>query len=120
MMKIAIPSSNNNVDDHFGHCEYFTIITADEKKQIVGEEIVRSSQGCGCKSNIAETLKKKGVTVMLAGNIGGGAIDVLSRHDIEVVRGCSGNVKAVVQQWLNGAAMDSGEVCHQHEHECRN
>jgi predicted Fe-Mo cluster-binding NifX family protein len=119
-MKIAIPSSDNNVDDHFGHCEYFTIITADENKQIVGEEIVRSPQGCGCKSNIVDTLKQKGVTVMLAGNIGGGAIDVLGRHNIEVVRGCSGNVKTVAQQWLSGAVMDSGEVCHQHDHECRN
>lgn len=25
-MKIALPSRQNLVDDHFGHCEYFTVI----------------------------------------------------------------------------------------------
>jgi hypothetical protein len=27
-------------------------------------------------------------------------------------------VKAVAQQWLNGAVTDSGTTCHQHDHEC--
>ena len=118
-MKIALPSHNNNIDEHFGHCEYFTVMTIDENKHIAAEEIVQSPQGCGCKSNIVETLSQMGVTQMLAGNIGGGAVNVLNSRDIRVVRGCSGDVKTVAQQWLAGNITDSGIVCHQHEQECQ-
>jgi predicted Fe-Mo cluster-binding NifX family protein len=118
-MKIALPSRNNNIDDHFGHCEYFTVMTVDENKQITAEETVQSPSGCGCKSNIVETLSHMGVTLMLAGNIGGGAVNVLNSRDIHVVRGCSGDVKTVVQQWLAGNVTDSGIVCHEHEQECQ-
>lgn len=31
-MKIALPSRNTSIDSHFGHCEYFTVFTIDEKK----------------------------------------------------------------------------------------
>jgi predicted Fe-Mo cluster-binding NifX family protein len=117
-MKIALPSRNANLDDHFGHCEYFTVFTVDENKQILAEEIVQSSVGCGCKSNIVDTLSAMGVTMMLAGNIGNGAVNVLSNHGIQVQRGCSGTVKAVAQQWLDGTIVDSGTNCHQHEHGC--
>ena len=117
-MKIALPSHNHNVDDHFGHCEYFTVLTIDNK-QITAEENVQSPQACGCKSNIVGTLSEMGVTFMLAGNIGGGAINMLNSHGIQVVRGCSGDVSAVAEQWLAGNVMDSGIVCHQHEQECQ-
>lgn len=38
-MKVAIPTRNNVVDDHFGHCEYYTIFTISEDKLIVCTEI---------------------------------------------------------------------------------
>ena len=55
-MKVAIPTRNNVVDDHFGHCEYYTIFTISEDKLIVCTEIQASPEGCGCKSNIASVL----------------------------------------------------------------
>ena len=118
-MKIALPSRNNMIDDHFGHCEYYTVFTIDNnKKEIIKEETVTSPEGCGCKSNIAPKLAKQGVTVMLAGNMGEGAVNVLNTAGIQVIRGCSGNVKDVAQKWLNGSLIDSGETCHAHEHGC--
>ena len=119
-MKIALPSQNNLIDDHFGHCEYFTVFTADlGSKKITDQEIITSPAGCGCKSNIAQTLAEMGVTLMLAGNMGEGAVNVLNRAGIEVVRGCSGDVKAVALKWLEGSLADSGETCHAHEHDCQ-
>ena len=38
-----------------------------------------------------------GVSLMLAGNMGSGAVNVLNSQGIDVVRGCSGNVKAVAE-----------------------
>lgn len=119
IMKIALPSRNNNIDDHFGHCEYYTIFTVDtQAKKIIDSETLESPAGCGCKSNIASTLSDMGVKVLLAGNMGEGAVRVLSNAGIEVLRGCSGNVKAVAEKWLEGSLIDSGDSCHNHE--CHN
>ncbi|MBP2655964.1 MAG: minD 1 [Firmicutes bacterium] len=116
MMKIALPSRQNHIDDHFGHCEYYTIFTVDNnKKEIVAQETIESPVGCGCKSNIAQTLSKMGVTVMLAGNMGDGAAGVLKSAGIKVVRGCSGDVKTVALNWLAGLLIDSGDSCNAHE-----
>ncbi|CAH2213758.1 NifB/NifX family molybdenum-iron cluster-binding protein [Tepidibacter aestuarii] len=118
-MKIALPSRKNLIDDHFGHCEYFTIFTVDkDNKEIISQETISSPEGCGCKSNIAQTLSDVGVSVMLAGNMGDGAVRVLNNAGIEVIRGCSGDLKTVALKWLEGAILDSGDSCHAHE--CHN
>ncbi|KUG24355.1 hypothetical protein ASZ90_005820 [hydrocarbon metagenome] len=117
-MKIALPSYQNQIDEHFGHCEYFTIFTIDSQKKITAEEKIPSPAGCGCKSNIAQTLAEKGVALMLAGNMGQGAVNVLGNNGIQVLRGCSGNVKDVVERWLAGNLKDSGIACSQHEQGC--
>lgn len=117
-MKIALPSRQNNIDDHFGHCEYYTIFTIDNNNEIIAQEVIAAPAGCGCKSNIAHTLAEMGVVLMLAGNMGEGAVNVLSNSGIEVLRGCSGDVKEVTLKWLNGSLIDSGDSCH--EHECHN
>ena len=117
-MKIALPSYQNQVDEHFGHCEYFTVFTTDDNKNILSEEIITPPPGCGCKSDIALILAQMGVKYMLAGNMGQGAVNVLGANGIEVLRGCSGNVREVVQKWLAGSLADSGLSCSQHEHTC--
>ncbi len=116
MMKIAVPVTiENQIDSHFGHCESYGVFTISEKKEIVEMKSVGSPQGCGCKSDIASVLASDGVTIMLAGGIGGGAINVLNNSGIEVIRGCSGDATEVVKLYLSGLVEDSGSSCHQHE-----
>jgi predicted Fe-Mo cluster-binding NifX family protein len=122
-MKVALPTRGNLVDDHFGHCEAYTVFSIDENKKIIGSEMLPSLQGCGCKSNIAAVLQQKGVSVMLAGNMGGGALNVLNSFGIHVYRCCSGDVRQVTEAFLKGTITDSGEGCHHHEehgeeHQC--
>ena len=115
-MKIAVPvSSIDKIDDHFGHCEFYAIFTISANNEIADVQTMQSPQGCGCKSNIASVLASEGVTVMLAGGIGGGAINVLNNSGIEVVRGCVGNPTEVVKLFLGGQITDSGSSCQQHE-----
>jgi predicted Fe-Mo cluster-binding NifX family protein len=115
-MKIAVPvTSDNNIDSHFGHCESYSVFTITENNEISDTKKVESPQGCGCKSDIASVLASDGVTVMLAGGIGAGAINVLNNSGIEVVRGCSGNALETVKLFLSGSVSDSGSSCHQHE-----
>ncbi|HOT62537.1 MAG TPA: NifB/NifX family molybdenum-iron cluster-binding protein, partial [Treponemataceae bacterium] len=91
-MKIAMPTRGGEIDAHFGHCEYFTVFTVDGGV-VVAEERVDSPAGCGCKSNVASILAGKGVSLMVAGNMGDGAVRVLKRQGVEVIRGCAGSVR---------------------------
>nr|WP_320118607.1 NifB/NifX family molybdenum-iron cluster-binding protein [uncultured Marinifilum sp.] len=121
-MKIAVPvTSSNQIDGHFGHCEFYNIYTISEDNEIVDAQRMDSPQGCGCKSNIASVLAEAGVNVMLAGGIGNGAINVLNQSGIEVIRGCSGTAQEVVKLFVDGQVSDSGSSCnHTHEdgHSC--
>jgi predicted Fe-Mo cluster-binding NifX family protein len=115
-MKIAVPvTKENQIDGHFGHCESYGVFTISDKNEISEIKSVESPQGCGCKSDIASVLASDGVSIMLAGGIGGGAINVLNNRGIEVVRGCSGDATEVVKLYLSGSVEDSGSSCHQHE-----
>lgn len=115
-MKIAIPTKNNQVDDHFGHCEYFTVFTVENNK-IVAKEDVPSLQGCGCKSNIVFDLKDKGVELMLAGNMGQGAFNKLVSANINVIRGCKGDINNTIERYIKGEIKDSLMMCdHNHDH----
>lgn len=58
-MKICCPTKDGRIDDHFGHCAYYTIFTV-ENGQITAEETMASPEGCGCKSGIAPVLAEKG------------------------------------------------------------
>jgi len=115
-MKVAVPTRGSEVDGHFGHCELYTVFTLDEKNNIVSTDKVPSPQGCGCKSNIASILSELGVSVMLAGNMGQGAFNVLYSHGIEVYRGCSGDIHRVVEDFAKGSIIDSDVSCDHHDH----
>jgi predicted Fe-Mo cluster-binding NifX family protein len=113
-MKIALPSNGSNIDEHFGHCQSFTLFDIDDEKKIVSEETLTPPAGCGCKSNIIPQLAGMGVSVMLAGNMGGGAANMLAQSGIAVVRGRSGDVREAVQEFLAGNVDDSGATCQSH------
>ncbi len=120
-MKIAVPTTQANiVDAHFGHCESYTLFSINDQKAVTNTEILASPQGCGCKSNIAGVLREKGVSVLLAGNMGMGAVNVITNHGITVIRGCEGDINKVVANYLCGKINDSGETCsHQDDgHTC--
>ena len=114
MMKIAVPTRDERVDDHFGHCDHCAIFTV-ENNEVINRETLASPQGCGCKSGIAADLQELGVVMMLAGNMGEGAKNKLNAHNINVIRGCSGNVDELVKSYLDGKVVDSGLGCSEHE-----
>ena len=116
--KLAIPTRDGMVDDHFGHCAYYTVISLDEQNQVMNQERLDSPEGCGCKSNIASVMQEMGITLMLAGNMGMGAYNKLSAHGISVIRGCRGKVNDVLKAYLNEKLNDSQESCDHHD--CNN
>jgi predicted Fe-Mo cluster-binding NifX family protein len=82
---------------------------------------VPSLEGCGCKSGVAAVLARSGVTHLVAGNMGEGAVRVLSAQGIAVVRGASGPAREAAEAFAKGALADSGLGCAGHGepgHEC--
>lgn len=120
IMKIAVPSRDGAVDEHFGHCKEFLIFRA-EGDGLVEEQAVPSPEGCGCKSGVASVLARAGVTHMVAGNMGEGAVRVLGSQGIRVIRGATGLAKVAAEAFLKGEIDDSGKGCAGHNepgHEC--
>jgi predicted Fe-Mo cluster-binding NifX family protein len=113
-MKIAVPINGQLVESHFGQCHTFAVFHSDNQKTINATEVIRWEHGCGCKSNLVATLKEMGVTVLLAGNMGQGALNTLMHHGIEVVRGSIGNAHDQVQQYLDGKLSDRDILCSTH------
>ncbi|NJB69330.1 putative Fe-Mo cluster-binding NifX family protein [Desulfobaculum xiamenense] len=119
-MKIAFPTKTVNggavVDSHFGHCEYFTVVTIDDATRCeVARVRMDAPEGCGCKSNVAELLAADGVSVMLAGNMGQGAVDRLAGVGVQVIRGCDGGIDDILLRWLAGEVEDNAEICAHHD-----
>lgn len=115
MKKIAIPTRDGMVDDHFGHCAYYTVITLNDNNDVESTERLDSPEGCGCKSNIASVMQEMNITLMLAGNMGMGAYNRLSAHGISVIRGCHGKVEDVLAAYQKGDLKDSLEACDHHD-----
>jgi predicted Fe-Mo cluster-binding NifX family protein len=115
-MKIAVPARQGLVDAHFGHCDHFMVYSLDEGRSVIGETRVDSPDGCGCKSGIAGVLARMGVTHLVAGNMGEGAVHVLQAHGIGVVRGASGDARRAAEAFAQGTLLDSGDACTGHGH----
>jgi len=112
-MKIAVPARDGMVDEHFGHCKEFLIFRS-ENGALVEEPAIPSPEDCGCKSGIASTLARAGVTHLVAGNMGEGALRVLQAQGIAVVRGASGPARAAAEAFAAGTLADSGCGCAGH------
>ncbi len=115
-MKIAVPTVQDQVDQHFGHCEKYSIFTI-EDNAITTLEYMESPSGCGCKSNMANELAQSGVKILIAGGIGKGAVNVLTSNGIQTIKGASGNVRNAVELYLQGKLVDRGDVCQSHSHD---
>lgn len=116
-MKIAIPTKDGVVDSHFGHCDYYTIYTVENEK-VTDEDTYQAPKGCGCKSNVAKELANMGVELLLAGNIGNGAVKKIGEAGIAVVKGCEGAVSTLIVEYLAGKVEDKGDICHEHGNDC--
>ena len=60
-------------------------------------------------------MQQMGITMMLAGNMGMGAVNKLSAHGIGVIRGCKGDINDVLKAYLDGKLTDSEESSDHHD-----
>jgi predicted Fe-Mo cluster-binding NifX family protein len=115
IMKIAIPlTEEKKISDHFGQSDCFGVYTISDNREITSVSTVAVPEGRGCRSDIAGTLADEGVTVMLASGMGNGAFRKFTNSGISVMRGWSGSVQEIINDFLCGKITDLGSSCFRH------
>jgi Uncharacterized conserved protein len=61
-------------------------------------------------------LHEKGITAIISGGMGGGAIDIFNEKQIAVVTGASGDASEAALAYAQGKLTSTGSVCNQHAH----
>lgn len=85
-MKIAVAAMGEQVSGHFGHCENFNIYEAENGKIVSAEAVPNPGHRPGFLPNF---LADRGVEVIIAGGMGGGAVEIFNERGVEVVVGAS-------------------------------
>lgn len=101
-MKIVIPTAEGKLCQHFGHCERFVFIEVDETTKL----IVKSEAKEGpehAPGILPPWVSNQGVTLVLAGGMGGHAQQLFAEQGIKVIAGCPSEApEKVVKDYLNG------------------
>ena len=115
-MKIAIPTSNGILEDHFGHCEHFTIARVDpDTGTVVETETVEAPEHQ--PGLLPPWLKERGVKLVIAGNMGGHAQSLFQELEIQVLTGAPATEpRELLHRYLSGTLAHSPRTCdHHHE-----
>ncbi|HSO86988.1 MAG TPA: NifB/NifX family molybdenum-iron cluster-binding protein [Draconibacterium sp.] len=117
--KVAVPADENGVlEGHFGHCQFFEIFEIADNQIISHEKLVPPPHEPGV---LPKWLAGNGVTDVLAGGIGDGALKILAYKNINVFKGVPAlPVAELIEKFLNGTLELSDNSCnddhHEHEH----
>ena len=108
-MKFAIPTLDNQLTAHFGHCEKFAIVDVEEKK-VVNEEFV--TPPVHQPGVYPKFLADQGVNVIIAGGMGQKAQDLFAHNNIEVYMGVqNGSPSELVENYLNNQLQTGQNLC---------
>jgi len=110
-MKVCVTATvgdlNAQVDPRFGRCQYFVFVDSDTMAiEAMPNEAIAAPGGAGIQA--AQTVVNKGVDVLISGNIGPNAFQVLSAAGVKVVTGAYGTVKEAVEMYKTGKLSETG------------
>ena len=112
-MKLAVAKQGDVVSEHFGQCEGFMLFVI-EDGEIKSEEFVESPEHR--PGVIPEFLASVGVTDVIAGGMGGGAVNIFNSKGINVFTGIAGPIRAVAEEFAKGNIESSGSICSHTHH----
>jgi len=104
-MKIAVSATgltlDAEVDPRFGRCQYFVIVDPETMEFEALENSSAMAAG-GAGISTGQMIAGKGVEVVLTGNCGPNAYQVLSAAGLQVITGASGKVRDAIQAYKSG------------------
>ena len=105
-MKVAIPSAGEDlsasVDQRFGRCSSFLIVDT-ETMEFRAVPNLAAAQAGGAGIAAAQQIIDEGAEVVLAGEVGPNAFDVMSQAGIRVYARITGTVRDAVEMLKSGA-----------------
>ena len=110
-MRYAIPVSSGMVSTHFGHCEQFALIDANEgQREILRKELVASP---GHQPGLLpQWLAEQGVSVVIASGMGLTAQRLFQQNHIKVVIGAlESDPEKAVLSYLDGNLDTGDNIC---------
>ena len=108
-MKIAVAYNNGEINEHFGHCEYFAVYdfygtyTNEVNKTLID---ARDKNG---HTDMANLMKDNNIDVVFAGRMGEEARAMLLSYGIVPVTGYCGNADQAVELLVTGQLPMSDE-----------
>lgn len=114
--KIAIPMQNGKLCAHFGHCEYFAIVTVDDNHIIDIKEERPPAHEPGAYPRFIAAM---GVSEVIAGGMGERAASLLEQQNIKTFLGAPvKEAKTIAEEFIAGTlALDSNSCNHDHHHD---
>lgn len=108
---LAIPTTDDKLDAHFGHCKEFYFATVDMKaKKILNEvKIPAPPHEPGL---LPVWVHDRGARILIAGGLGSQAQQIFNKKGIEVIAGAPiKNVTELVSDYISGALEDNDSTC---------
>ncbi len=110
-MKICVTATagdlNAQVDPRFGRSQYFVIVDSDTMAfEAMPNEAMNAPGGAGIQA--AQAMVNKGVNVVISGNMGPNAFQVLSAAGVKVATGAYGTVKEAVEMYKSSKLSETG------------
>ncbi|NQE05972.1 hypothetical protein C5S32_08890 [ANME-1 cluster archaeon GoMg1] len=110
-MKICVTATagdlNAQVDLRFGRSQYFVFVDSDTMAfEAMLNEAIAAPGGAGIQA--AQTVLNRGGNVVISGNIGPNAFQVLSTAGVKIATGAYGTVKEAVEMYKTGRLSEAG------------
>ena len=108
-MKFAIPLANGKLTAHFGHCQEFALIEVENDEIKKKDTHVPPPHEPGV---LPAWLHSLGANVIIAGGMGGRAIDLFKQNDINVIIVAPAlEPEELVRSYLNNTLAAGANVC---------
>ena len=108
-MKFAIPLAEGKLTAHFGHCQEFAIVEVEDSEIKNKETLVPPPHEPGV---LPRWLHELGADVIIAGGMGGRAIELFVQNGIKVLTGApSLTPEELIKQYLDNTLQTGANIC---------
>jgi len=117
MSRVAIPTEDDRLCSHFGHCSYFSVFNITDNTINSIDKIVPPPHQPGV---LPGWLAEQGITDIIAGGMGQRAIDLFNNKNVNVIIGASVvTPQELINDFLSGNLQTTENSCN-HDDENHN
>lgn len=107
-MKIAIAADQGRVAQHFGKCQEYAVFDVVDGRSENFSYIPNPGHQPGF---LPKYLKGLNVDCIIAGGMGQKALNLFAENNIQAIVGISGEVKQVMEDYVNGKLVSGASLC---------